>query len=105
MNRFDIAEAHAVLEWDYNVSGILWERPSNKRRNESTGVQLSRMHFKARPNLSYETLEDDGKEVYLTNVIKWHLPIDAELKVIISEFFTPEFLEKSGHPEFQAVVV
>ncbi len=92
MNRFDIVEAHAVLEWDFGVSGILWERPSNQRKNASTGVQLTRMKFTPRPDLSYANLEDDGKEVYLTNVLKWKLPIDSDLKKDIKEFFTPEFL-------------
>ena len=40
-NRFDIAEAHCVLEWDYNDGGWLQERPSNQKRMESTGVQLA----------------------------------------------------------------
>lgn len=100
MDRFDIVEAHAVLEWDYNVGGILQERPSNRRRNQSTGVQLHRMQFKARPNLSFETLSEDGREVYLTNVVRLKLPVDEKLKQEIGNFFTPEFLAESGHPSF-----
>lgn len=64
-DRFDICEAHAVLEWDWNLGGWLRERPSNARRREATSVQLQRVQFKARPNLSFDTLTDNGKEIYL----------------------------------------
>lgn len=103
MDRFDIVEGHAVLEWDYNVGGILMERPSNQRRMQSTGVQLHRMKFKARPDLSYENLTDEGREVYLTNVLRWKLPIDEKLKQDIEAFFVPGFLAESGHPSFAVV--
>ena len=70
-DRFDICEAYAVLEWDWNSGGWLQERPSNVRRGqargyvgESTDVQLHRMQFRPRPNLSYETLTENGKEIY-----------------------------------------
>ena len=63
-DRFDIAEAHCVLEWDYNRGGWLRERPSNQRRMASTGVQLHRMGFKPRPDLCHSTLTENGKEIY-----------------------------------------
>jgi hypothetical protein len=63
-NRFDICEAHYCLEVDYNVSGVLQERPSNQRRKMSTEFQLSRMPFGACPNLCYDTLEENGKAIY-----------------------------------------
>lgn len=63
-DRFDICEAYLVLEGDWHVGGILWERPSNRRRNMSTDFQLRRMGFKPRPDLSYETLEENGREIY-----------------------------------------
>lgn len=69
-DRYDIAEAYCVLEWDYNVGGWLRERPSNQRRRESTGVQLHRMHFRARPNLSYRTLTDNGKAIHDAAVVR-----------------------------------
>lgn len=72
--RFDIAEAHCVLEWDYNMSGILQERPSNIRRNMSTGFQLSRMGFKPSPSLSYENLTENGQDIYNEFVEKYNLP-------------------------------
>ncbi len=63
-DRFDICEAYLVLEWDWNQGGWLHERPSNRRRHESTDVQLRRMQFKPAPSLSYETLSENGKEIY-----------------------------------------
>jgi len=73
-DRFDICEAHAVLEWDYNLGGWLHERPSNQRRREATAIQLIRMQFKPRPDLSYETLTENGKEIYDELVMKYKLP-------------------------------
>lgn len=63
-DRFDICEAHLLIEWDYNVGGILRERPSNIRRNMSTGYQLNRMGFRPGFSLTWETLSDNGKEIY-----------------------------------------
>lgn len=73
-DRFDICEAHCVLEWDYHVGGWLQERPSNRRRRESTGFQLHRMQFKPSPFLSYEHLTENGKEIYDDLVAKYGLP-------------------------------
>lgn len=74
-DRFDIAEAYAVLEWDYNVGGWLRERPSNARRREATSVQLRRMHFRARPDLSFHTLTTNGQDIYREQVAKLRLPV------------------------------
>lgn len=64
-DRFDICEAHLALEWDFNVGGILQERPSNMRRNMSTGFQLSRMGFKPGSEFrGYDSLSDNGREIY-----------------------------------------
>lgn len=63
-DKFDICEAHYVLEMDYNLHGWLQERPSNRRRMEATHVQLHRMGFKPRPNLSEETLTENGRAIY-----------------------------------------
>lgn len=73
-DRFDICEAHAVLEWGYNLGGWLHERPSNQRRREATAVQLNRMQFKARRNLSYETLTENGREIYDDLIARFKLP-------------------------------
>jgi hypothetical protein len=63
-DRFDICEAYLVLEWDYNSGGWLHERPSNRRRMQSTDVQLHRMQFKPAPSLEFDTLSENGKEIY-----------------------------------------
>ena len=91
-DRFDIAEAHAVLEWDYNVGGWLRERPTNKRRMEATSYQLDRIGFHARADLCYDTLTEDGKEVYLTNVMRLRLPMDEGLRGDAENMFVPEYL-------------
>ena len=105
MDRFNICQAYAQLEADYNVGGWLRERPSNQRRNESIGVQLHRMGF-SNP-YGYVTIcrepdwrEDDFdvdqevREVYFRAVLRLNLPIDADLMTAIRHFFTPEFLAK-----------
>lgn len=63
-DRFDICEAHAVMEWHFNIGGWLQERPSNQRRNMSTDFQLHRMRFKPRPSLEFRTLTENGKAIY-----------------------------------------
>lgn len=63
-DRFDICEAHYCLEADWSWGGILWERPTNRKRRESTGVQLHRMGFRPRPNLEFDTLTENGQEIY-----------------------------------------
>ncbi len=98
MDRVDIIEAHAVLENDYNVGGILIERPSNARRNMSTAYQLSRMHVRLRPDLAFATLSDDAKHVYLSNVLSFKLPRDSEINIAIKEMFSEDWL-RENHPE------
>lgn len=63
-DRFDICEAYLVLEWDWNSGGWLQERPSNRRRREATSIQLGRIGFKPAPSLSFDTLSENGKEIY-----------------------------------------
>ena len=99
---FDLCQAHQQLESDYNKDGILWERPSNRRRNASTGVQLARMKFRS----SYRwvdilNLEDDAdssdkdvRDIYLINVIKWGLPVDEEMQAVIDAVFCADFVAK-----------
>jgi hypothetical protein len=81
-DRFDIAEAWSVLEPHYNVGGWLRERPSNRRRRESCGVQLHRMGFRARPSLDgmFRNLTRNGQAIYLAAVARLELP-DPELRV------------------------
>ena len=97
---FDICQAHAQLESDYNVGGIVRERPSNARRNASTGVQLHRMEYSdarrwveicAEADDSDEPGDEDVRDIYLQNVLKWNLPIDSEMKTFIKARYVPEF--------------
>lgn len=95
-DRFDICEAYCLLESDYNVGGILQERPSNQRRNESTGVQLARMgYYGGMVSSGIEDAEDNVKEIYYSKVLEWGLPIDDELKEFMTDFFVPEYLNET----------
>jgi hypothetical protein len=65
-DRFDIAEAHAVLEADFNVGGWLRERLSNQRRAEASAVQLRRIGFRHSPlGGSFRHLSRNGRAIYL----------------------------------------
>jgi hypothetical protein len=65
-DRFDICAAYYQLEMDYNVSGILRERPSCRRRNASRGesiaVQLNRLGF--RPGYGGNAMTENAQEIY-----------------------------------------
>lgn len=100
---FDICQAHAQLESDYNVGGIVRERPSNARRNESTSCQLARLGYSdnyrwvdiaAEPDENDDPADDDVRNIYMQNVLKWNLPIDAELMTKIKSYFVAEFWQK-----------
>lgn len=84
-DRFDICLAYEALEADFNVGGWLRERPSNQRRKESIGVQLHRMGFKSNSEGgSFSLLNNNAQEIYLGQVVKLGLPIDAELGAAIT---------------------
>ena len=74
-NRFDICEAYATLEWDYNVDGVLRERPSNKRRGESVSCQLARMEFRPSADLSSDSLNENAREIYEAAVRRLGFPL------------------------------
>lgn len=79
-DRFDIILAHLILEYDYNVSGILQERPSNQRRKMSTGYQVWRIDKNfARQDL-YKLFfnSDNAKRIYKNLVTRYNLPVDYE---------------------------
>lgn len=106
MNRFSICQAYAQLEADYNVGGWLRERPSNQRRRESIGAQLSRIGFsnyhdwidiEAAPSNEDEGEDDEVREVYMRAVLRWDLPIDAALMRAMRRYFVPDFL--AGYPQ------
>lgn len=99
---FDICQAHLQLESDYNLGGILMERPSNRRRNASTGVQLHRMKYRgafrwveicaeADPN---DDDDEDVRDIYLINVMKWGLPVDDEMYEFITKRYTEDFVNQ-----------
>lgn len=98
---FDICQAHAQLESDFNVGGWIRERPSNQRRNESTSCQLSRLEFEPRCRWVdiYTERDEDGdsgdedvKDIYIQNVLKWGLPITQEEREFIAKRYVPRFL-------------
>lgn len=103
---FDICQAHQQLEADYNVGGWLRERPSNRRRMEASSVQLSRIgysEFRRWVDICAERDEDgdpadeDVKDIYLINVLKWGLPIDEEIRAAMANRFTSDFLKSFPH--------
>jgi hypothetical protein len=104
MDRFNICQAYAQLESDYNKDGWLRERPSNQRRKESIGCQLSRMGFsnpcgwvdiEAERDESFDSPDhEEVREAYMCAVLRLSLPIDADLMTAMRRFFVPEFLAK-----------
>lgn len=109
MDRFAICQAYQQLEADYNVGGILIERPSNQRRRESIGVQLHRMGYsnpfgyiditpadmREQSRYGNDSCDaDEVREVYMRAVLRLNLPIDRNLMSAMRAFFVPEFLAK-----------
>ena len=98
---FAVCQAHQQLEADYNVGGILRERPSNRRRNESTGVQLARMDYRTGFWVDIENPEENEgpddeavRDIYILNVLNWKLPISFELGRLINERYSAEWLDE-----------
>jgi len=59
-DRFDICEAYAALECDFNVGGILY------KRGKQVAAQLHRIGFRlgAASHGDYESLSENGKAIY-----------------------------------------
>lgn len=93
-DRFDICEAYLLLEWDYNVGGWLRERPTNRRRMEATAVQLARMGFTPSANLSFDSLCDNAKTIYLGKALEWKLALDATQQSLLEELFEYAYLAR-----------
>ena len=99
---FAVCQAHQQLEADYNVGGILRERPSNKRRNESTGVQLAHMDYHSsfwwvdieNPQDDEDPDNEAVRDIYILNVLNWNLPISFELGRLINERYSAEWLDE-----------
>jgi hypothetical protein len=73
-DRLDICEAYLAVEWDWHAGGILYARPSNRRRNMSTDFQLRRMKFKAGATWNgRESLSANGQEIYDLLCERWNL--------------------------------
>lgn len=98
---FDICQAHAQLESDYNVGGWVRERPSNQRRRESTSCQLSRIGYSdvhrwvdiyTERDEDGDSGDEDVKDIYIQNVLKWGLPFTEEERAFIAKRYVPEFL-------------
>ena len=105
MDRFAICQAFQQLESDYNVGGILRERPSNQRRRESIGCQLARIGYSnpygwvditCDPELDdygyADFFEEEVRSIYVDHVLKWGLPMDDDLKATARRLFVPEYL-------------
>jgi len=76
MDRIAICEVYYLIECDFNIGGIVEERPDNARRRkqpESIGVQLSRMGFKPSPLLSLDTLDSEQLDYYDQLIDQWGL--------------------------------
>ena len=99
---FAVCQAHQQLEADYNVGGILRERPSNNRRNGSTGVKLARMSYLSsfwwvdieNPEEDENPDDEAVRDIYILNVLNWNLPISFELGRLINERYSAEWLDE-----------
>jgi len=63
-DRFDICAAYRQLEMDWNRGGILEERPTCLRRNQSVGHQLARIGYKPEPGWMGSELSENAWAIY-----------------------------------------
>ncbi len=70
-DRFDICGAYLALENDWNNGGWLNERPSNRRRRESCGVQLARIGYSPGVDqcCGFEYLQNDNQRAIYVNAL------------------------------------
>jgi len=71
---------------------------------EAIGVQLSRMGYSSpfewvdittpRDPETDDPADDDVREVYLSAVLRWRLPIDTDVERAIRRFFVPEYIAR-----------
>jgi len=102
ISTFDICQAYMQLESDFNVDGLLRERPSNQRRRESIGCQLARLKFNPGMRwvdiVSFDNDADDEDEdrdvrwIYLNKLMEWGLPADEGLLAAINRLFVRDWL-------------
>jgi hypothetical protein len=106
-----VCQAHLQLESDYNEGGILRERPSNQRRNASTNWQLSRMLY-SNPSVWVDIctdergddFDDDVRDIYLLNVLKWGLPITGEMRSLIAARYVNDWLDAT-FPDWENTMI
>lgn len=102
MDRYEICLAYASLEDHYNKDGFLAARPSNRRRNESTGCQLARMGFSLGMDyldpyaLGADQDHEEAQTIYWCKALDWGLPLDREALAVVRTLFVPEYLAQHG---------
>lgn len=84
-DRFDICEAHLVIEMHWHHDGWLSDRPSNRRRKEATDVQLTRIGFKPSPLLDFDHLSENGKDIYVDLCERYGFADDDDAKTWIQQ--------------------
>lgn len=77
-DRFDICAAYALLEYQYNIGGILIDRPSCRRRNKGNGesvcAQLHRMNYDPfYPAFLADDLSENAREIYNAAAVRFGL--------------------------------
>lgn len=106
MNRFAICQAFKQLESDYNIGGIILERPSSQRRRESISWQLHRMGYSSpywwvdieAASTEHDDPDDDEvRDIYMRHVLAWRLPVSDELLAAMRRMYVPEFLAGFGY--------
>lgn len=88
MDRIEICEVYHLIEIHYSCGGLLYERPSNKRRNMSTDFQLKRMGFKPSPLLKFSKLSDQQLILYFQLLDKWGL--EKNVCMLLADYWLSE---------------
>lgn len=110
---FDVCHAYQMLEANYNVDGWLRERPSNRRRRESIGCQLSRIGYsdvfrtvdlwatadEVDEELQTSSDDESVRFVYFQKVLEWGLPTEEEDIEAINRIFAQDWLAET-YPDF-----
>lgn len=99
-NRFDICYAHQALENDWNRGGWLSERPSNRRRRESTGCQLARVGFSSPYQggsfsslLEFREEFENAIEIYIERLVDFGLAKRVDPHDDLGEFIVDYYVE------------
>jgi hypothetical protein len=82
-DRFDICEAYLAIEMDWNVGGMV--------DGKSYSSQLLKMRFRPSPLFNgYESLTENGKEIYLNKVFDLGFIDQSEWENKMDEFIYGE---------------